>query len=58
MNQNPKTHINVGTIGHVDHGKTTLTAALSAVAAHRHGGVRKAFDEIDSAAGVVASPSL
>ncbi|MBK8406601.1 MAG: elongation factor Tu [Sandaracinaceae bacterium] len=49
MNQTPKTHINVGTIGHVDHGKTTLTAALSAVAAHRHGGVRKAFDEIDSA---------
>jgi elongation factor Tu len=49
MNQNPKTHINVGTIGHVDHGKTTLTAALSAVATHRHGGVRKAFDEIDSA---------
>jgi elongation factor Tu len=49
MNQNPKTHINVGTIGHVDHGKTTLTAALSAVATHRHGGVRRAFDEIDSA---------
>lgn len=49
MNQNLKTHINVGTIGHVDHGKTTLTAALSAVATHRHGGTRKAFDEIDSA---------
>ncbi|MCA9646642.1 MAG: hypothetical protein KC492_38410, partial [Myxococcales bacterium] len=30
--QQPKTHVNVGTIGHVDHGKTTLTAALSAVA--------------------------
>ncbi|MCB9659442.1 MAG: elongation factor Tu [Sandaracinaceae bacterium] len=47
--QQPKTHVNVGTIGHVDHGKTTLTAALSAVATHRHGGVRKGFAEIDSA---------
>jgi len=46
---NQKIHINVGTIGHVDHGKTTLTAALSLVMAHRHGGQRKAYDQIDSA---------
>jgi len=44
-----KTHVNVGTIGHVDHGKTTLTAALTAVMAHRHGGTARRFDEIDSA---------
>lgn len=41
--------INVGTIGHVDHGKTTLTAALTQVMALRHGGVALAFDQIDSA---------
>jgi len=40
--------INVGTIGHVDHGKTTLTAALTQVMAARHGGKSLAFDEIDS----------
>jgi len=40
--------INVGTIGHVDHGKTTLTAALTQVMAHRHGGVPLAFDQLDS----------
>lgn len=44
-----KTHINVGTIGHVDHGKTTLTAALTAVMAQRHGGTAFAFDQIDRA---------
>jgi len=44
-----KTHINVGTIGHVDHGKTTLTAALTAVQAHFHGGDVVAFDKIDKA---------
>jgi elongation factor Tu len=41
--------VNVGTIGHVDHGKTTLTAALTQVMARRHGGTAMAFDQIDSA---------
>src|SRR5580765_6554085 len=44
-----KSIINVGTIGHVDHGKTTLTAALTQVMAVRHGGTPLAFDQIDSA---------
>jgi len=44
-----KPHINVGTIGHVDHGKTTLTAALTKVMAEQHGGVFKAYDQIDAA---------
>jgi len=46
-----KPHINVGTIGHVDHGKTTLTAAITAVAASKFGGINKAvaFDQIDNA---------
>jgi elongation factor Tu len=44
-----KPHVNVGTIGHVDHGKTTLTAALTKVAAEAFGGELKAFDEIDKA---------
>jgi len=44
-----KTHLNVGTIGHVDHGKTTLTAAITKVQAALHGGNVKAFDEIDNA---------
>lgn len=44
-----KEHLNVGTIGHVDHGKTTLTAAITKVAAAMHGGKVKAFDEIDNA---------
>ena len=44
-----KPHVNVGTIGHVDHGKTTLTAALTKVMAERQGGAVKAFDEIDNA---------
>ena len=44
-----KTHVNVGTIGHVDHGKTTLTAALTKVAAEAFGGELRAFDEIDKA---------
>jgi elongation factor Tu len=42
-----KPHINIGTIGHVDHGKTTLTAALTKVMAELHGGEFKAFDQID-----------
>jgi len=44
-----KPHVNVGTIGHVDHGKTTLTAALTKVMAEMNGGDLKAFDEIDNA---------
>jgi elongation factor Tu len=44
-----KTHVNIGTIGHVDHGKTTLTAALSAVAAVTAGGTARAFADIDNA---------
>ena len=44
-----KPHVNVGTIGHVDHGKTTLTAALTTVMAEKHGGEFKAYDQIDKA---------
>ena len=44
-----KPHVNVGTIGHVDHGKTTLTAALTKVMAAKHGGDVSAFDDIDKA---------
>ncbi len=44
-----KPHVNVGTIGHVDHGKTTLTAALTMVCAKQFGGETKAFDQIDNA---------
>jgi elongation factor Tu len=44
-----KTHVNVGTIGHVDHGKTTLTAALTRVCAETWGGSFRAFDQIDNA---------
>ena len=44
-----KPHINVGTIGHVDHGKTTLTAAMTKICAARQGGEAREFDEIDNA---------
>jgi hypothetical protein len=44
-----KPHVNVGTIGHVDHGKTTLTAALTKVCAETWGGEVTAFDQIDKA---------
>ena len=44
-----KPHVNVGTIGHVDHGKTTLTAAITRVLSARYGGEAKAFDDIDNA---------
>ncbi len=44
-----KPHVNVGTIGHVDHGKTTLTAALTKVMAEKHGGSFMAYDQIDRA---------
>ena len=44
-----KPHVNVGTIGHVDHGKTTLTAAMTIVLAKKFGGEAKSYDQIDSA---------
>jgi elongation factor Tu len=44
-----KPHVNVGTIGHVDHGKTTLTAAMTLVLAKKYGGEVKAYDQIDNA---------
>ena len=44
-----KPHVNVGTIGHVDHGKTTLTAAITTVLAAKFGGSAKAYDQIDAA---------
>jgi hypothetical protein len=44
-----KPHVNVGTIGHIDHGKTTLTAAITKVLAEQGGGTAVAFDEIDKA---------
>jgi len=44
-----KPHVNVGTIGHVDHGKTTLTAAITTVQARKFGGSAKAYDQIDNA---------
>jgi elongation factor Tu len=47
--QRTKPHLNVGTIGHVDHGKTTLTAALTKVLAAKFGGEVKAYDQIDNA---------
>jgi len=47
--QRTKPHVNVGTIGHVDHGKTTLTAAMTLVLAAKFGGEVKKYDEIDAA---------
>ncbi|BCG61202.1 elongation factor Tu [Paenibacillus sp. URB8-2] len=44
-----KPHINIGTIGHVDHGKTTLTAAITTVLSKKYGGAAVAFDQIDKA---------
>ena len=44
-----KPHVNVGTIGHVDHGKTTLTAALTKILSDKFGGDVKTFDDIDNA---------
>jgi len=44
-----KPHVNVGTIGHVDHGKTTLTAAITTIMAKKFGGEAKAYDQIDAA---------
>ena len=47
--QRTKPHVNIGTIGHVDHGKTTLTAAVTTVMAKHYGGVAKQFADIDNA---------
>jgi len=47
--QRTKPHVNIGTIGHVDHGKTTLTAAITTVMAKTYGGEARAFDQIDNA---------
>jgi elongation factor Tu len=47
--QRVKPHVNVGTIGHVDHGKTTLTAALTIVCSEVYGGEKKGYDQIDNA---------
>jgi elongation factor Tu len=44
-----KPHVNVGTIGHIDHGKTTLTAAITKVLSEKFGGQARSFDEIDNA---------
>jgi elongation factor Tu len=44
-----KPHVNVGTIGHVDHGKTTLTAAMTMILAKKYGGEAKSYDQIDAA---------
>ena len=44
-----KPHVNIGTIGHVDHGKTTLTAAITSVLSQKFGGEAKAYDQIDAA---------
>ncbi|QRN41068.1 MAG: elongation factor Tu [Neisseriaceae bacterium] len=44
-----KPHVNVGTIGHVDHGKTTLTAALTTILSKKYGGTARAYDQIDNA---------
>jgi elongation factor Tu len=44
-----KPHVNVGTIGHVDHGKTTLTAAMTMILAKKYGGEAKTYDQIDAA---------
>ena len=49
-----KPHVNVGTIGHVDHGKTTLTAAIATVLSKKFGGEAKAYDQIDRTVAMAA----
>ena len=44
-----KAHVNIGTIGHVDHGKTTLTAAITKIMSQTYGGEFKDYNQIDSA---------
>jgi elongation factor Tu len=55
--QRTKPHVNVGTIGHIDHGKTTLTAALSARQAHRFGGAAQSYEGI-ARGGTVRGPKI
>ena len=52
-----KPHVNVGTIGHVDHGKTTLTAAISRVLSDKGLAAKQDFDQIDNACLLYTSPS-
>ena len=53
-----KPHVNVGTIGHIDHGKTTLTAAITKVLSETYGGQARSFEEIvDTKAGTPAGAS-
>ncbi|MCT4592015.1 MAG: GTP-binding protein, partial [Candidatus Gracilibacteria bacterium] len=47
--QRNKPHVNVGTVGHVDHGKTTLTAAITTVLSKQFGGQSRSFEQIDNA---------
>ena len=47
--QRTKPHVNIGTIGHIDHGKTTLTAAITMRMCQKFGGTTKRYDEIDNA---------
>ena len=47
--ESTKPHVNIGTVGHVDHGKTTLTAAITMIQAHKFGGESKDYSQIDSA---------
>ena len=53
-----KPHVNVGTIGHVDHGKTTLSAAITKVLAEAGGATVMAYDEIDKAPDYICYPRL
>ena len=53
-----KEHVNIGTIGHVDHGKTTLTAAITKVLAEKGGAEFTAYDEIDKAPEAVSYTHL
>jgi len=53
----PKPHVNIGTIGHVDHGKTTLTAAISMVLAEASGAEASSYADIDSAPEEKARPA-
>ena len=53
-----KPHVNVGTIGHVDHGKTTLTAAIATVLSAKFGGEAKAYGQIDASIAYDITPNV
>jgi GTPase len=53
-----KSHVNIGTIGHVDHGKTTLTAAIATVLSKHGGGEAQSYDSIDNAPEIVIPRSF